>query len=148
MSINKRNENGFTLLEVMIAVFVLGTGLLGLAHLQTTTLKHNQSAYLRSQASTLASDVFDRMRANQTAAVAGDYNLGVDDAPPVELNTIAEMDISEWLTNIATFLPNGDGSISCNPCVAGSVYLVTVEWTDVQDDGSRGNTSFSYSGAL
>lgn len=148
MSINVYKAKGFSLLEVMIAVFVLGIGLLGLAHLQVTTLKHNESAYSRSQASILASDIFDRMRANQTAARAGDYNLAADDDPPITPNTIAEMDIAEWLSNLDTFLPSGDGSISCDPCTAGSLFIVTVQWVEAQDNGSRGISTFDYVGAL
>jgi type IV pilus assembly protein PilV len=40
------NKNaGFTLIEVLIAMLVLAVGLLGLAGLQATSLKNNQSAY-------------------------------------------------------------------------------------------------------
>tara|TARA_R110002050_G_scaffold1244_4_gene8635 strand:+ start:68520 stop:68966 length:447 start_codon:yes stop_codon:yes gene_type:complete len=148
MPVSHQKIKGFSLLEVMIAVFVLAIGLLGLAHLQVTTLQHNERANLRSQASALSSDIFDRMRANQIAAVAGDYNLGVDDDPPVALNTMAEIDISEWLANVNNFLPNGDGAINCNPCSRGAVYLVTLRWMEVQDDGARSMSEFSYSGAL
>ena len=132
----------------MIAVFILAIGLLGLAHLQVTSLKHTESAYLRSQVSALSADIFDRMRANQTAAIAGNYNFGEDDDPPVAPSTIAEIDISEWLNNVKTFLPDGDGAVYCNPCSAGSVYLVTLKLTEVQNDGSRGTSQFDYSGAL
>ena len=156
MSMKMSKNNGFTLLEVMIAVFVLGIGLLGLAHLQTTSLKHNESAYLRTQASSLASDIFDRMRANQTAAKAGNYNLSVADDAPVSPSTMADMDISEWLSNMTVFLPGSDGAINCNDsdatdsfsCSEGSIFTVTVEWSEVQQDGGRGISSFIYSGAL
>ncbi len=139
---------GFSLLEVMIAVFILAIGLLGLAHLQAITLKQNESAYLRSQVSALAADIFDRMRANQVAAIAGNYNHGQADEPPPVLNTIAAIDISEWLNNVSTILPDGNGSIYCNPCSAGSVYLVTLKLTELQSDGLRGTSQFDYSGAL
>ena len=59
------NKNaGFTLIEVLIAMLVLAVGLLGLAGLQATSLRNNQSAYNRSQATQLAYDIADRMRAN------------------------------------------------------------------------------------
>ncbi|MCX7101946.1 MAG: type IV pilus modification protein PilV, partial [Methylobacter sp.] len=59
---------GFTLIEVLIAMLVLAVGLLGLAGLQATSLKSNQSAYNRSQATQLAYDLADRMRANVAGA--------------------------------------------------------------------------------
>ena len=59
------NKNtGFTLIEVLIAMIILAVGLLGLAGLQATSLRNNQSAYNRSVATQLAYDIADRMRAN------------------------------------------------------------------------------------
>ncbi len=61
-----KTNTGFTLIEVLIAMLVLAVGLLGLAGLQATSLRNNQSAYNRSQATQLAYDLADRMRANFT----------------------------------------------------------------------------------
>ena len=47
-------RRGFTLLEVLIALLVFSLGLLGLAGLMVVSVKTNQSAYLRTQASFLA----------------------------------------------------------------------------------------------
>ena len=69
--------NGFTMVELLVAVLVLSIGLLGLAGLQAAGLRNNQSAYLRSQATILAYDVADRMRATRAAAAAGAYNISV-----------------------------------------------------------------------
>ena len=141
----------------MISVLILAIGLLGLAQLQATTLKHNESAYLRSQASVLASDILDSMRANRTAAQAGNYNFAESDTPAETPNTIADQDIVDWLSNISTFLPVGsDGLIVCVDsnagdaltCSSGSMYTVTIRWIEVQNDGSRGTTTFAYAGVL
>lgn len=157
MSMNLTKQRGVALLEVMISVLILAIGLLGLAQLQATTLKHNESAYLRSQASVLASDILDSMRANQTAAETGSYNFSEADTPLVAPSTIADQDIADWLSNIGTFLPAGsDGLVACVDsdggdalaCSSGSIHTVTVRWIEVQDDGSRGTTTFTYSGAL
>ncbi|MDF1589447.1 MAG: type IV pilus modification protein PilV [Gammaproteobacteria bacterium] len=158
MSLTKQHKFslGFTLLEVLIAVFILSIGLLGLARLQLTGLQHNESAYLRTQASILASDMFDQMRANQIDAQNGRYLLGMVDDVPVAPASVAEFDLTDWMSNIIALLPAGDGEISCADsnvadgfsCSTGSVYTVTVSWREVQDDGDRGRTDFSYSGAL
>ncbi|NOS87695.1 MAG: type IV pilus modification protein PilV [Methylococcaceae bacterium] len=63
-----KTERGFTLIEVLVAMVVLSIGLLGLAGLQATSLKSNQSAYHRSQATQLAYEMADRMRANRVYA--------------------------------------------------------------------------------
>ncbi len=63
------------MVEVLVALFVLAVGLLGLAMLQTTGLRLNTNSYARSQATFLAYDVIDRMRANRPAFSRGRYDV-------------------------------------------------------------------------
>ena len=63
--------SGFTLLEVLVALVILSIGLLGLAGLQAASLRYNHSSYLRSQATLIAYDIVDRMRANRQEALNG-----------------------------------------------------------------------------
>lgn len=67
----KHSAQGFTLLEVLIALVVFSIGLLGLASLQMTGLKLSHDSYLRSTANMLAMDIADRMRANPTEVAKG-----------------------------------------------------------------------------
>lgn len=59
-----KTHTGFTLIEVLIAMLVLAIGLLGLAGLQTYTLRSNLDAYNHSQVTQLLYDMADRMRTN------------------------------------------------------------------------------------
>jgi type IV pilus assembly protein PilV len=59
-----KTHTGFTLIEVLVALLILAVGLLGLAALQTSTLKSNLTAYNHGQATQLLYDIADRMRAN------------------------------------------------------------------------------------
>jgi type IV pilus assembly protein PilV len=59
-----KTHTGFTLIEVLIAMLLLAVGLLGLAALQTSTLRSNLGAYNHGQATQLLYDMADRMRAN------------------------------------------------------------------------------------
>lgn len=55
-----------TLLEVMVAVFVLSVGLIGVAKLQVTSKQNNFDAVQRITATTLAYEIIERMRSNPT----------------------------------------------------------------------------------
>ncbi|MFC1774181.1 type IV pilus modification protein PilV [Pseudomonadota bacterium] len=156
-------SHGFTLIEVMIAVLVLSLGLLGLAGLQATSLKANASAATRGQATLLAYDIIDRMRANRDAALAGTYNNTAGTAPTsggsncqangatCDGNAIAAYDLNQWKCLLGKWktnsvcsttlginkglLPDGDGSVVVNN---GNEALVTITWTETRwEDGER-----------
>lgn len=55
---------GFTLIEVLVAVFVMTVGLLGIAALQITSKQTNFEALQRMTASHLAQEMLERIRAN------------------------------------------------------------------------------------
>lgn len=136
-------ERGFTLLEVMVAVFVLSIGLLGLAHLQVVTLKATQSADFKTQATILAMDMFSRMRANQDAAYGNNYAIGLEDAVP-GTTSLADRDITEWRNNISNQLPGGQGAIACPGFVNLNTFIctVTIAWSDVQT-GTAADTEYN-----
>jgi len=117
-------QRGATLVEAMVALLVLSIGLLGVAGLQIGALRNNHGAHLRSQATVLSHDIADRMRANRTAALAGNYNiaLGADPAG----TTLADIDLQAWKDTVAAILPAGDGAVA----LAGGVATITLQWTD------------------
>ena len=141
---------GFSLIEVLIAVLVLSIGLLGLAGLQTMSMSNTHSAYLRTQANYLIYDLIDRMRINRAMAQNGNYNIALGTGPSGTTNCetvtctaayMAVFDLNQWkcslgkwntnsiCTNtlsIAGRLPNGDGSVTQN----GNLYTVQVRWDD------------------
>jgi type IV pilus assembly protein PilV len=55
---------GFSLIEVLIAVFVLAVGILGVGGLQLMSKRSNLEAVQRSTAAALTQDLAERMRAN------------------------------------------------------------------------------------
>jgi len=144
------NHNGFTLIEVLIAMLLLGVGLLGLAGLQANSLSNTQLAYNRSMATELVYDMADRMRANIPGIAT--YLIG----PAAQIanckNTtgcssaqMAQNDLFEWNTLITT-LPSGqsiicidstpdDGTAALPSCdgVVGSPYAIKIWWDDNHD---------------
>ncbi|MGG2395982.1 type IV pilus modification protein PilV [Pseudomonas sp. SH1-B] len=123
-----RHQKGATLIEVLIAVVVLSIGLLGLAGLQVTSVQSNHSAYQRSQATLLAYDLADRMRANRTQALTNDYLIDYPTSSSTNsvTGTQAAKDIAEWLNNLALKLPEGTGKVEKD----GSMVIIHVRWND------------------
>jgi type IV pilus assembly protein PilV len=155
-----RNQNGgFTLIELLIAVVVVTIGLLGMAGLQTTGLTTNQSAYLRTQATTALADIIDRMRANPEGLRSGQYDAftttGTVPAAqscisrdtgcnPTEL---AAYDIREWAKLFTDVQNQGSDYRPLLPGATGSVvriagtnnFTVQITWqeTDWSDNRTK-----------
>ena len=140
-----KQNKGFTLIEILISMVILAIGLLGLAGLQMTGLRHNLSAYHRSQATQLAYDMADRMRVNIVNAELGSNSVYVQKAPPSNANKqasclttsgtctptqMAEQDLFEWNENIIQKLPSGLGKIELIGAVADKTFMITMTWVD------------------
>jgi len=146
---------GFSLIEVLVALLVLAIGLLGLAALQTTGFKFGHQSYERTQAVLQAYDITDRMRANKSgagSAVNTAYDsVALGNLPAVSVdcaaasctgNQLATYDIRSWNAANANLLAEGKGAIckgtftndannyptSCT--ATGSIYRVAVTWRE------------------
>lgn len=82
MTSNSAGQRGFSLIEVLVTLFILSVGLLGLAGLQSRMLVTEFETYQRSQAMLLVQDMANRIKANPAAARDGRYSgatvYGVD----------------------------------------------------------------------
>ena len=130
--ISPRRQQGFSLIEVLIAILILAIGLLGMAHMQASGMRSTHGAYLRTQATILASDILDSMRANATAARAGNYDVALGGNGTA--GTIEGDDVIAWKANLAATLPAGDGAIT----TSGSDVTVAVSWTGLQQNEAGG----------
>ncbi|MDH5325357.1 MAG: type IV pilus modification protein PilV [Gammaproteobacteria bacterium] len=145
---NMAQAKGATMVEVLVSLLILSLGLLGVAGLQTTGLRSNQSAYLRSQATHIASDMADRMRANLPAVDAGNYDNVNSNSVPADPGCIksatgctstqlAQHDIREWSLTSKNALPLFVGTVSKDGMstaeASDDVYVITVRWNDVAD---------------
>lgn len=136
-------QRGFTLLEILISIFVLAVGLLGLAGLQMSGLKNNHSAQLRTEATLHAYDILDKMRLNKDIAKAGGYDIALSAGPPSG-STLEATDVANWLTALVNSLPQGDGAIN----TAASVTTITVQWDDSRGTDGSSTQTFSVSSQL
>ena len=143
-------QTGISLIEVMVAVFVLAIGMLGMAGLQMASLRSNQSSYERSAAVLAAYTMIDRLRADITAARAGSYNLArpANSCTIPSGSTFPATQLAAWLTDLQTSM----GSSACGgvTCTTGATAtcVISVRWDDSRVRGGRTNQTFSIEARL
>lgn len=145
-----KTPSGLTLVEVLVTLIVLAFGLLGLVALQTSGLRYNYDAYLRTRAIFLANDIIDRMRANKDAAVAGSYNMDIDAPPPsgvtdcrhsaCDASQLVAFDKAMWKClvgqkadicdelNVTPLLPEGRGKVEQPVTDDKAIVRVEIRW--------------------
>ena len=136
-------------MEVLVTVIVLSIGLLGLAGLQMTGMQNNHSAYLRTQAVTLANDIIDRMRSNRNSALGGDYDIDIGTAADTPVSgctgtasddcaasDMATLDLSQWKDKLDELLPSGDGAVARTVSGSETLFTVTIQWDDTRGVGA------------
>jgi len=122
-------QDGMTLIEVLVALLILAVGLLGAVAVQVKALQYTDSSRMSTQASFIAYDMLDRIRAN----AAADYPVAT--AGKGRLGSVRDQDLQDFAANIAHFAgPSGKGSISVNQ----HVYTVRITWDDSRAEGPEG----------
>jgi type IV pilus assembly protein PilV len=140
---NKHNQSGMTLIEVLISVLILAIGLLGAAALQLKALKYTDGSALSSQASFIAYDLMDRIRANVDGnassrsstttgpAVLATYALAATAATPTaNLNLARDQDLADFRANIVAF--GGSTATGAVDVSAGPQVTITITWSDAR----------------
>ncbi len=165
----KKKQAGMTFIEVLIALFIMVTGILGAVAMQATAKKGSFDAMQRSLASGLAQDIVELMRNNDASTLAlyttnSPYGTGKITNPPTcnsnaSLCTPAQMvtnDLYYWEqalmganTNDGT--NNTGGLMDATACidVTNNEVTVVISWdarekmvvnSDAVDCGSTGES--------
>ncbi len=162
----RTRQTGVSLIEVLIAVFVLAFGILGIAAMQAGALRNNQGAFEQSAAVFLTYSILDAMRASMAPDPArpGEFVVRTgyataDDTPADDetandgfvcnneqipaSDPLVASDLTLWLGNIQNNLNGGadDGS-ACGriACAANDPNLctVSVRWNNSRSLGGSG----------
>lgn len=131
---SRDSQAGYSIVEVLVALVITTLSLLGLGSLQLSSVRNTNSAAQRLEATTLAYDILERMRANRRQALLGNYDIDLDQDPAGA--GLAFDDLGDW-KDALTQLPGGDGAVEV---IGEQEVTITVQWTDAVDDG-RGGTS-------
>ncbi len=137
-------QRGLTMIEVLVTLFVLSTGMLGVAGLQSVGILAGHASTKRSLAVIHSADIADRMRANRSAI--GTYDSAVTSAgvnnnctdtstssadvcTSVEL---AEDDIFHWKKSlqVAYVSMSPSATISVDTTLVPSMVTIDLNWTE------------------
>lgn len=105
-------QDGMTLIEVLVALLILSVGLLGAAAVQLNALKYTDSSLMTTQASFIAYDMLDRIRAS-----AG----------------VLDQDLYDFTSNIESF---GGASATGRVSQSQQMYSIRIEWDDSRAAGT------------
>jgi len=150
---SSRHQRGVGLIEIMVVVLLLSIGFLTAARMQIAGMRFSQSAYYQSQASFMASDIIDRMRANLDGVRAGLYDGLTTSSSTIDPGCnsqmcspadIAKQDLFDWSAylhanagtkNFLPLLPS-TGSIAAQGSVtriADGHFSVNLTWAEYVD---------------
>lgn len=151
-------QQGSSLVEVMVALFVLAIGLLGVLAMQSRSMQFNQSASTYSQAVYFANDIAERIRSNPAGAALY-QNLQITEAPTGDLAQdcsatdcdqaqLQARDLFILAQNVTQGLPLGRAEIEPITFDGRNFLNITVSFDDSRvtgDDGDDGDGRNSYS---
>lgn len=157
-------QAGATLIEILVSVLVIALGLLTMASVQSNSVKFQKTSEFRAIATLLASDLADRMRANQLGVEAQSYsvpsesfsdglltanNEGAKQAcgaivngtidEPCNPEPMAAQDLFEWRSRLRASLPNAAVHVSQYDTAQRAVEL-WIAWVDAADKDSGGDS--------
>lgn len=152
-----QKHSGFSLIEVLVTIVILSTGMLGIAALYVESLKSGHTALARTKAINLAADMADRIRVNRAgesfyvtnaaaALVTAPLQCGARDTAPAVNCTPAAMaayDIWLWKTMLGNSsdagarqngLANASATIARNGATAPITFTIQVNWSEKTED--------------
>jgi len=140
----RNSQNGFTLLEILIALLVIAIGVLGHAKMQVKSMDIAQRAGFAQTANLALLDIAQRLRVNQDAALAKEFdftNLNDGAAPASEVCStaicsrpqFAKYEVKDWYDDLNAQLPLPRFSLS----TVGNLVTIILVW----DAGRTGNAS-------
>ena len=146
------SSNGFSLIEVLIAIFVLALGVIGAAGLQLAAIRTSQQSGAQTVAVQIANELADKMRTNSAQMKLPDsvnlftlinYNSLVDPNPTAPVmcygaaascsaSDLAAADIYEMLVRVKRDLPGGRIKL-CRDSAPYSSANASLTWTCTND---------------
>ena len=121
-----KQEKGFTLIEMLVALVVLSIGFLGVAGLQAVSLRSGHDAAARSYSAFHAYSLIESMHAHSRVGLTDFVGTSPANKPACDSSKATATDEKNCFFNkVMSDLPGGKASIAAQ---TGGTYLVQVSW--------------------
>ncbi len=155
MNNHSSKQKGFSLLEVVVSVFIISVGVIGIAGLQLTTSVYAESSLHRSQAASLAREIVERMRQNLDEAKAGGYDFSTlpsktrsckGNSKNCSAAQLRDYDEKVWAARVTSLLPGGDAAIStgADNSTDPVQIVVTLQWDENRGQQNLVSQAFTF----
>ncbi len=155
MKMHANKQDGYSLLEAVIAVVIISIGVIGIAGLQLTTNVYAESSLHRSQAAALAREMVERMRLNPDEAKAGGYDFNTlptqtrkckGSSKNCTVSQLRQHDQRVWAERVDELLPSGDASIATGADNGTDPVqiVITLQWDETRGQQSVVSQAFTF----
>lgn len=151
-------SNGFSLIEVLIAIVISAVGMLGIAATQSLSVTHTRNSVYRTTATILASQISDSMRVNmegksfyifddlsELKAFPSCFDLNANCSP----ENLARFELFIWKQDLNSLLPEAQAKI-INKVESGTpnpdIFVVEISWQErtTKEENVQGFKVFSH----
>ena len=129
---SRPHQRGFSVLEILVALIVIGLGVIGVAALYTEGVSNTANTDPRTIAAELAEGIAERIRTNSAGRSGYARVVGIvcnAKAKPQGADRQAEQEAACWQNRVEQRLPNGSGTITRDTATTPATYVVAVSWT-------------------
>lgn len=144
-----RSQRGVSLLEVLISLFIVGIGVLGLIGMQAKAISNQKDSFDRKAAAELVAQISERMRANHLGFMGNAYTssflpgaaiataAACVTGSPCSPTTLAQSDLAAWHRVIRDRLVDSGAVVAPAPTGAtigtgANSVFVTMIWREAR----------------
>ena len=163
----RARQRGMTLIEVVVAMLVIGLGLVMSISMLQSSLRYQAMANRQDDAMRLMQEMVDRMRANSIAAnnyLFSQHNFAFNAWRPPQIAAKcsgngcsparnlafarAQRDVNDWLAEVGTVLPAGRAAIDQpNRQNLPNQYRIQLQWLVRQDRSRQAESNAQFNAA-
>jgi type IV pilus assembly protein PilV len=129
-----RRQRGIALLEAMIAIVILGIGLIGTVGLQARAYSALSDAGMRTEATMAAEKLLGTMSADLANITS--YSLAANDTP--------NQFVGAWVRETQRFIPGAVTSVTVTPLVGRVKVDITITWRRKAKDDESSHVVTAY----